>query len=289
MIAVKNRVPLRSVSELISIPAGVRADDIAEYRLRAGRPACAVTVNGGYFPCSRVLDIADISRCFEELCRYSIHSYSREIREGYITLDGGHRVGFCGTAVIEDEYITTLRDISSVNIRIAREVRGCAEALYNRINLYSIPSLLIAGSPMSGKTTLLRDLARLIGDHYNTALIDSRGEIAASAGGVPSLDVGKYTDVLNGYPRTEGMAIALRTLSPRVMICDEISTDAQCIRMCANSGASLVATVHAADIMELRRRRDMRELLPLFDYIAVIGGIGEAPILYSADEVLQCE
>ena len=228
MIAAKNirTVPLRFAAGKISLPQG----SIAEIRLRTGRSACAVMTDGRLVKCSAPFSRQDIGECFLELCGNSVHSFAREISEGYITLPGGHRVGFCGTAVEQGGRLFTLKDISSLNIRFAREVRGCAEELCARAFSGGLCSLIVCGKPLSGKTTVLRDIARILGDTRRVAVVDTRGEIAGVYGGVPALDIGENTDVLNGYSRGEGIMCALRSLSPEVIICDEIGGDAEEIR-----------------------------------------------------------
>lgn len=271
MIAAKTQhpeIPLRYAAVKITLPPG----NIAEIRLHTGKCAAAVMTDGRMLRCSDIFTHEDINECFLELCRNSVHSYAREISEGYITLPGGNRVGFCGTAVLRDGAISTLKDISSLNIRFAREVRGCAEELCRRAFPDGLCSLIICGKPLSGKTTMLRDMARILGGTHCVALIDSRGELAGVSGGVPALDVGENTDVLNGYPKAEGIMCALRSLSPEMIVCDEIGSDAEEVRQCMGCGVKLAVTVHAASIDELRSRPGIAELYPLFDRAALLEG-----------------
>ncbi len=277
-------IPLRTAAALLRPPVGC-GGSLCELRLRAGRRATAVLSDGRLLGCSDVLSSEDIRSCFEELCRYSVHSYAKEISEGCITLEGGHRAGFCGTAVLRDGRLETLRDISSINLRIAREVRGCGEALYRSVFGGGLRSLLIAGRPMSGKTTVLRDISRLLGERHRTALIDCRGELAACCRGTPSLDVGENTDVLSGYPRTEGIFTALRTLSPDIILCDEISGDISCIQHCMNCGVKLAATIHCGSLEELYSDELTAAMADRFDSIAVLGGRGELKQLHHNREV----
>ncbi len=265
-------IPLKTAAGLLKLPQN--AGQICELRLRAGRRAAAVLTDGRMLSCSDTLTRDDLEACFQELCRHSVHSYAREIAEGWITLPEGHRAGFCGTAVIQDGRLSSLRDISSINIRIARQIKGCADELYHSVFGNGLRSLLIAGRPMSGKTTVLRELSRLLGERHKVALIDSRNELAAVYRGTPSLDVGDHTDVLSGYPRTEGILIALRTLSPDIILCDEISGDAASIEHCMNCGVKLLATIHAASAEELYADEATRHIADSFDCIAVLSGRG---------------
>lgn len=283
MITAKNAVlPLKAAERLIKLPDGIKRNELCELRLRMGRPATAVTISGRSVTCSKPLTKQDIEDCFGELCRYSVHSFRREIAEGYITLPEGHRAGFCGTAVMRDGDIETLRDISSINLRLAKEIKGCADELYHAVFEKSLRSLLIVGAPLSGKTTVLRDLTRLLGERHKVALIDSRNELAACHGGTPQLDVGLNTDVLSGYPKSEGMEIALRTLSPEIIICDEIGNDISAIEQCIHCGVKLIATAHASSVEELSKRRDTAGLIGSFDCIAVLCGKGQIAELKGA-------
>ena len=189
-------------------------------------------------------------------------------------LPGAHRVGFCGTAAGQDGKLSTLRDVSSLNIRFAREVRGCARELYDRAFQDGLCSLVIAGKPLSGKTTVLRDLARLLGEEHRVCVIDSRGELAGVHGGIPALDVGENTDVLNGDSKAEGIMCALRSLSPDIIVCDEIGDDAEEVRQCMYCGVKLVVSAHAGSIRELCGRPGTAELLPYFDKAALLGNRG---------------
>lgn len=278
--AKREEIPLKTAASKIRL-GGMRAP-VCEIRLRSGKRAVAVTADGAMTPCSEPFSPEEIADCFAELCRYSVHSYAREIAEGFVTLDGGHRVGICGTAVVENGKITALRDISSLNIRIAREFKGCGEELYRRVFLHGPRSLLLAGKPMSGKTTVLRDLSRLIGAKRKVALIDSRNELSAMVRGAPTLDVGDNTDVLCGCPKSEGIMLALRALSPEVIICDEIGDDYEAVKQCIFCGVKLIAAAHAGDFAELSRRAGISELLPLFDCAAVLKGLGETAEVYEA-------
>lgn len=223
--------------------------DICEIRLRTGQPIVLETVRGR-FPLDRKVTAEEIADCIKSFCRYSLHSYERELREGYITLKGGHRAGFCGSAVLHNDHIDTIKNISSINIRIAREIQGTANSLEQTVFDHNFKGLLIAGRPMSGKTTVLRDLCRIIGNNRKLAVIDTRSEIAAACSGVPQNDVGVNTDVLNGYPRSEGIEIALRTLSPEYIACDEITGESDFTNLCLNSGVKLIFTAHCGDMKQ---------------------------------------
>lgn len=273
MVTAKTQeIPLKSAAAKVRLNRAL--GETAEIRLRAGRRAYAVTTGGAMYPCSDILTPADIEECFQELCRCSVHSFSREISEGYITLAGGHRVGISGTAVMSGGRVETMRDISSLCIRLAHEVHGCAQELYDRALGGEMHSLLLLGKPLSGKTTVLRDLARILGADRRVVVIDSRNELAACCRGSVCLDVGENTDVLAGFPKAEGILLALRSLSPEVIICDEIGDDSEAVRQCLFCGVKLIAAAHAGSFYEAENRCGIRELLPLFERTALIGERG---------------
>lgn len=265
-------IPLKSIGKLrITEPLS----QIAEIRLRAGRQSVTVNIFGGMKVCSPPFSAEEIADCFAEICRYSVYSFEEEIAQGFITLDGGHRVGICGTAVTKNGRITSLKDISGLNIRIAHQIYGCADELYARAFSDGLHSLLLGGRPLSGKTTVLRDLARRLGEHHRVVLIDSRSELAASVRGTPSFDVGLNTDVLCGCKKTEGIMLGIRSLSPEVIICDEIGNDEDAVEQAMFCGVKIIASAHAESIDQLKKRPSTRGLMPLFERIAVLGERGQ--------------
>lgn len=265
-------MPLRSI-EKIHLPEPLSG--IAEIRLRAGRPAVCVNIFGKMSACSSIFSGREIADCFAEICRYSVYSFEEEIARGFVTLDGGHRVGICGTAVTKNGKITSIKDISGLNIRIAHEIRGCADELFMRAFCDGPHSLLLAGKPLCGKTTVLRDIARRLGECRRVVLIDTRGELSASVGGVPSLDIGLNTDALCGCEKSEGIMLALRSLSPEIIICDEIGNDEAAVEQAVFCGVKVIASAHAGSIAELCSRPSTRSLVPIFERTALIGERGK--------------
>lgn len=259
---------------------------ITEIRLRAGRPAVLSDIFGNMRVCSGVLTAEDIGECFAEICRYSVHSFQSDIAEGFITIDGGHRVGICGTAVKNGGKIEFLKNVSGLNIRIAHEVVGCADELFRRVFSDEPASLLVGGKPLCGKTTVLRDLARRLGEKRRVTVIDSRNEISASVGGTPTLDVGLNTDVLCGFGKSEGIMLALRSMSPEVIICDEIADDEDAVREALFCGVKVIASAHGGSIEELMNRPHMQALVPLFEYTAILGERGKLSAVYKGGERL---
>lgn len=208
----------------------------------------------------------NIADTFRSICNYSVYSYRNEIKNGYITIRGGHRVGLCGTAVIKDGEISSINDISSLNIRIARQIFGVSESLISRLYPFE-GGILIAGAPSTGKTTMLRDLAYRLSMGMGcrimrTALIDERGELSGMYCGTAYNDIG-LCDVLNGYPKGEGIMQAIRALSPQVIICDEVGTNEDVVSIAQgfNAGALIISTIHARSYDELMRRTQTEKLL----------------------------
>ncbi len=260
---------------------------IDELRLRRGRAFSAVLFGREYFvtPDGRLMNSpsegvrvgsADIEYTFMTAFRGSVHAFPRELSEGFITCPSGNRAGFCGRAVIgEDGGVQSVGEVSSVNIRISRQVIGCAEPLYNKVFAEGLCSLIVASPPCGGKTTVLRDLCRLLGERYRVSLIDERCEIAAASGGVPMNDVGARTDVFSGYPKSEAVMTAVRVMSPEVIVCDEIGSEAdlRALSCAADSGVRLICSCHAPDIDALKKRPAAGELIArgVFDRAAFLG------------------
>lgn len=217
----------------------------------------------------------ELEESLKTMCKDSVYSYTNEIKNGFLTLKGGHRVGLCGTAVMEDEKIVNVRDISTLSVRIARQMRNSADELLSSIN-NKFNGIILAGIPASGKTTILRELARklsLLGE--KVSVIDERNEFSGTYAGLAQNDLG-FCDILNGYPKAEGLTQAIRTLSPNVIVCDEIGTerDIQAIRQAVHAGVKLIVSVHAGSIDDFSRRKHCMDILntEAFDVLAMMWG-----------------
>ena len=248
-------------------------DTVHEIRLRAGQPP-TLECEAKRIRLNEPVSCEQIYECVREFCGHSIHSYEKQFKEGWLTLEGGHRAGFTGTAVLKDGNVENVRDVSSVNLRIAKQYVGSAEDIHQRVQASDdFSGLLIIGKPMSAKTTILRDLCRLLSAKHKIALIDERSEVAAVHKGIPALDVGENTDVLNNFPKAIGIMTALRSLSPEYVICDEIGWEYEQLTALANGGVKTVLTAHSSGLREAYSSKRIRRLLEAggISHIAVLG------------------
>ncbi len=254
---------LTALPEKIRSPVSKSGTDrLLEVRMRCGEKLLAVFKSGSYLlsPTGELLrerknamtvTDGDIKSALELITSFSLYAYENEIKNGFITISGGHRIGICGEADIGKNGITHLKSIQSLNYRFAREIIGCSDSFMGKIvENGDIKNTLVVSPPMCGKTTLLRDIARnlsLLGKRVS--IIDERGEIAASAGRTSPFDMGFGCDILSGAPKADGMLYMLRSMSPDVIITDEIggNADLEAIREIKKRGVSVIASLHGRD------------------------------------------
>lgn len=292
---------------LYDIDQGIK-ERCYEVRLRVNFPVALVcsdgvfylTVNGGISTKTEntytvTTDI--ISDTFSRMCDYSVYTYHTDILNGFITVDGGHRAGICGTAVCNtDGSLKSIRNVTSVNIRIAREIVGCCEKFYSEGHLDLSQSIIVAGPPSGGKTTLIRDIVRHISDSgRKVSLIDERREIACVHKGAPRMDIGVNTDIYSDYPKTKAINMALRTMSPDVIAVDEVCDfeELEAIRYAANSGTDFIVSVHARNYEDLLRRIMCVSLIKTdaFDKLILLDGKRNYQIFDTVelkDEIYRC-
>lgn len=217
-----------------------------------------------------------IEYAVEQAANGVIYGAQESIRDGYITIRGGHRVGICGHAVTEKNKVTAIKQFSSVCIRIARAVNGIGIEIAGLIcKQKSILSTLIVSPPLRGKTTLLRDIIREVSERgYRVGIADERGELAGMAKGQPQFDVGPYTDIIDGCSKSDAALMLLRGMSPDLIAMDEITADEDVKAICkaANCGVSVLASAHADGIEELKRRKTYDALFEsrIFSRIGVL-------------------
>lgn len=274
-------LPVRLRKAAMALPED-RRGTAEELRLRAGRPMTVLTPRG-----EETLDVIVEPEELETLCdiatEFSRYAAAETLREGYLSVRGGFRVGLCGTVVMKEQVNTNLKQFSSAVVRIARERRGVGAELVPRLfREGDFCNTLIVSPPGAGKTTLLRDLVRLLStgvEPYGprrVSLIDERGEVAVMYRGEPQMDVGPHTDVLDACPKALGIPIVLRAMNPQIIAVDEITArqDMKAMLLAAGCGVRLLATVHAAGVEELLEKPLYRELLQekLFRLAVCISG-----------------
>ncbi|SEQ20166.1 stage III sporulation protein AA [Virgibacillus subterraneus] len=207
-----------------------------------------------------------------QLSEFSLYRMEDELREGYVTIEGGHRVGLSGKVNTLNGAVKAIQYIAFFNIRIAKQKVGAALSLIPYLYTDSnYQNTLFIGAPQTGKTTLIRDVARLIGTGWSTVsaqkvgIIDERSEIGGSKKGIPQHDLGLRTDVMDACPKAEGMMMMIRSMSPEVLIVDEIGSanDVQALMEAINAGVTVICTIHGKSIEELKKRPSLK---PLFEY-----------------------
>ncbi|HUW63724.1 MAG TPA: stage III sporulation protein AA [Spirochaetia bacterium] len=299
-------LPERVVSVLKKLPPAILGA-VEEVRLRAGRPL-VLTVAGQAVlagpdgtsrePAEAVqIDGADMQACVELISGSSMYALEEELRRGFLTLPGGHRVGLAGQAVLNGGKVRALKHLAGLNIRVAREVKGVAGPLVPQLydqRLDRIRHTILVSPPGCGKTTVLRDLVRLVSGGVASlhlpgravGLVDERSEVAGCYRGLPRLDVGPNTDILDNCPKAEGLMMFLRSMGPRVLATDEIGqgSDVDALLEAQNAGVSLLTTAHAGSALELARRPALQRLLAAGAVERVVL-LGRAPTPGTVQEV----
>lgn len=270
------------------VKSGMKVKNLREIRLRAKRPVMLNTDHGELFLTKEgtVANDFKYALCFsskelwnilEYFCDSSIYAYGEEIKKGFLTLSGGHRVGICGSVCNEAGGISSVRYVTGLNIRVAHEKKGVANQIIDGLFLdQTFLNTLVISSPGCGKTTLLRDIVRIISDQkmMNVSVVDERNEIAACYQGTPQNDIGIRTDVIDNCEKLQGMQIVLRVMNPQVIAVDEIgsSGEAEMINEIAKSGCKVIATAHCSGLEEVKDRKWIWPLIEqeLFKRIVVL-------------------
>ncbi|AMA72506.1 MULTISPECIES: stage III sporulation protein AA [Aneurinibacillus] len=256
-------------------------EQMEEIRLRVGRPIEYVGGGASWFISGQgggtrraeealTFTKEEGMQLLSRLSHHSVYMMEEEMRRGYITVQGGHRVGLSGKVVLENGRVKLIRDVTSFNIRFAREKRGVADGVLPLlVEGGQLKNTLVISPPQCGKTTLLRDLARQISygskemAGKKVSIVDERSEIAGCVAGVPQKDVGPRTDVLDACPKAEGMMMMIRSMSPEVLITDEIGRpeDGYALEEAIHAGITVIASVHGRDLKDIMRRPTLSRIL----------------------------
>ena len=251
-------------------------EKICEVRIRIDSPLSLIINSEIYFLSQNgfiteilgnnlvICDKKTVNDCFNRLCNFSVYSHINDINKGFITSDGCSRVGICGRAVCENGKLTSVRDITSLNIRIAKEHKGCGNRIIREIRSGGEGNILITGPPASGKTTILRDLvlsisSGMLGSFRNISVVDERREIFCDA---DCFDRGINTDVFSSYPKIAGIENALRCMSPDYIVTDEATQQEEIEAICSglNSGVKFILSLHSSSPMDLKNKKIFRIL-----------------------------
>ncbi len=242
-----------------------------ELRLNVGRPL-SIHAGAAEEQLWPKITQEDLDFILRSACRQSVYAHTETLRHGYLTVEGGHRIGICGFGVVQDGEVRSIRNISSMVIRMAKQILGCADELLPQVDR----SVLLVGPPGSGKTTLLRDLVRQLSDRRDQriSLVDERGELSAGVFGVPQLQIGSRTDVLINIPKATAAMMMLRTMAPRWVAMDEITSaeDIYAMEQIAYCGVNVLATAHGSGMEDLDARPLYRQMMEreIFSKIVIL-------------------
>ena len=259
-------------SDKLTNAAGMRFNDLCEIRIRAGKPVVMYFLNKPHFLRSdgtfadtyesglEAVSFDELQKAFEKLCSYSVYKHIENMTKGFITVGGGHRIGVCGSSVVSGGEVLSVTDVTGLNIRAAKEYCGCASFIFHSVDLSR--GALICGIPSSGKTTLLRDIAKTLSFDMlkKVSIADERCEIASRLGGRSGFDVG-LSDVYSGYPKSAALTLAVRTMSPDYIICDELTgEDSANVMQALNCGVTVISAVHCDSLETLMRNPSLKRL-----------------------------
>ena len=245
-------------------------DHIQEIKLRIGKPLIIIYRGKERMWKDVIVTKEEIKETLEYISNYSLYAYEHELKQGFSTIEGGHRVGMAGQVIMEEGKIKNLKYISSINLRISHEVKNCADKIFPYItyNKQMYHTLLIS-PPRCGKTTLLRDIIRQVSDGNmwvkgcTVGVVDERSELGGCYLGNPQNEMGVRTDILDRCPKAEGMIMLIRSMAPQVIAVDEIGAqeDVHAIEYAMHCGCKMLATAHGYSMEEIQRKPIFEKLV----------------------------
>lgn len=260
----------KNIASIISKIPPDQKDELEEIRIRINRPI-EIMLKGAPKFLPYIIQQEDAFHLMNKISQFSIYTLEEELKRGYITVSGGHRIGLAGKVILEEGMVKAIRDIASFNIRIAKEQLGIAEWITPYLFKDTWMHTMIIGPPQTGKTTLLRDIARIISSGhkrkeipaFKVGIVDERSEIAGCVNGIPQMSFGHRVDVLDACPKAEGMMMMIRSMSPDVLVVDEIgrAEDAEAIQEAVNAGIKLIMTTHGSSMDEIRKRPSLKNII----------------------------
>lgn len=280
---------------------------LQEIRLRINAPLLVIYDNREFYVTASselcdnnsnvyIISKSEIKETMEYISNYSLYAFEEELKQGFITITGGHRIGIAGKAVLEENRIKSIKHISFINIRLSHQVKGCADKVLPYImndNCCDCYHTLIISPPRCGKTTLLRDVIRQLSDGgrdrpgLSVGVVDERSEIGACYMGTPQNDLGIRTDILDCCPKAKGMLMLIRSMSPRIIAVDEVGSgeDIEAIEYVMNCGCKLIATVHGNSIEDIQNKPILGKLVKdkLFERYILLNnqdGVGHLEEIY---------
>lgn len=256
-----------------------KEDNIYEIRIRIHAPVILNTSSGEKIFRECIINEQDIKECFNRITEYSAYAYEENLVEGFITVPGGHRIGIGGYMTWQEDKSTVVKNIRFLNFRVRHCIEGCSESVLSKLPDKGLGNVLIISPPALGKTTLLRDMIKNISNKTtgtSICVIDERNEIGGCYKGAPTIDLGIRTDVISNCSKAEGILMAIRAMSPKIIAVDEIGgeSDKEALEYANISGVKIIATIHGKDVEDVREKLGSK-MLSMFTSKVIIKGIGE--------------